>query len=162
MPSEDVLKIFAADPPMPKWVQDYYEDVILVDEKRLLESLATKHIVQVDEGTVMGERKVVIQEGKSAVEVEPSVWETWRKYEKRGKEEEKCRGYVVSAFIYQNCEAAEVSSCPSLTFFSNIPKSATLNPHQVQTRLNPRTILRLLNLEVEKTASGQIGRHCIS
>ena len=50
MPSEDVLKIFAPDPPMPKWVQDYYEEVILVDEKRLLESLATEHIVQVDEG----------------------------------------------------------------------------------------------------------------
>ena len=89
MPSEDVLKIFAPDPPMPKWVQDYYEEVILVDEKRLLESLATEHIVQVDEGTVMGERKVVIQDGKSMVEVEESVWETWRKYEKKGKEEEK-------------------------------------------------------------------------
>ena len=37
----------------------------------------------------MGERKVVIQDGKSVVEVEESVWETWRKYEKRGKEDEK-------------------------------------------------------------------------
>jgi hypothetical protein len=89
MPSEDVLKIIAPDPPMPKWVQDYYEEVILVDEKRLLESLATEHIVQVDEGIVMGERKVVIQDGKSVIEVEECVWETWRKYEKKGKEEEK-------------------------------------------------------------------------
>ena len=89
MRSEDVLKIFAPDPPMSKWVQDYYEEVILVDEKRLLGSLATEHIVQVDEGTVMGERKVVIQDGKSVVEVEESVWESWRKYEKRGKGEEK-------------------------------------------------------------------------
>jgi hypothetical protein len=87
--SEDVLKIFAPDPPMPKWVQDYYVEVILVDEKRLLESLATEHIVQVDEGTVLGERKIIIQDGKSVVEVEESVWDTWRMYEKKGKEEGK-------------------------------------------------------------------------
>ncbi len=42
MPSEDVLKILTPDPPMPKWVQDYYEEVISVDEKKLLESLATE------------------------------------------------------------------------------------------------------------------------
>lgn len=87
MPSEDVLKIFAPDPPMPQWKKDYYEEVILKDEKKLLESLATEHLVQVAEGTVSGERKVVIQGGKSVVPVDGSVWEVWREYEARGKKE---------------------------------------------------------------------------
>jgi hypothetical protein len=90
MPSEDVLKIFAPDPPMPQWVKEYYEEVILEDEKRLLESLAAEHIVQVEEGTVSGEKRVIIQGGKSVVQVEGGGgWETWRRYEERGKEAAK-------------------------------------------------------------------------
>ena len=69
---------------MPQWKKDYYAEVILKDERRLLESLATEHLVQVGEGTVKGERKVVIEDGKSLIEVEESVWEVWRGFEKRG------------------------------------------------------------------------------
>jgi hypothetical protein len=86
MPSEDVLKIFAPDLPMPKWKKEYYEEVILVDEKRLLESLATEHIVQVEEGAVSGEKRVIIQAGKSVIQVEEGIWEVWRGYEQRGKQ----------------------------------------------------------------------------
>jgi len=89
MRSEDVMKIFAPELPMPQWKKDYYEKVILKDEKRLLESLATEHLVQVGEGTVSGERRVVIEGGKSLIEVEESVWELWREYEKSGAEGEK-------------------------------------------------------------------------
>ncbi|KAE9363626.1 hypothetical protein N431DRAFT_431827 [Stipitochalara longipes BDJ] len=89
MRSEDVLKIFAPDSPMPQWKKDYYEEVILQDEKRLLESLATEHLVQVGEGTVSGERRMVIQGGKSVIEVEESIWEVWRRYEAREKGGEK-------------------------------------------------------------------------
>jgi hypothetical protein len=80
-----VLKIFAPGNPMAQWKQDYYEEVILKDEKRLLISLATEHILQVDEGTVSGEKRVVIQDGKSVIEIPESIWEVWRGYEERGK-----------------------------------------------------------------------------
>ena len=83
------MKIFAPELPMPQWKKDYYEKVILKDEKRLLESLATEHLVQVGEGTVSGERRVVIEGGKSLIEVEERVWELWREYEKSGAEGEK-------------------------------------------------------------------------
>lgn len=59
------------------------------DEKRLLESLATEDLVQVAEGTVSGEREVVIEGGKSLVEFDESIWEVWRTYEKRGDERGK-------------------------------------------------------------------------
>jgi hypothetical protein len=86
IPSEDVLKIFAPDPPMPQWKKRYYEEVILKDEKRLLESLATEHLVQVGEGTVKGKRRVVIEGGESRIEVEAEVWRVWRGYEAREEE----------------------------------------------------------------------------
>jgi hypothetical protein len=89
IPSEDVLKIFAPDPPMPQWKKDYYEEVILKDEKRLLESLATEHLVQVGEGTVNGVRRVVIEGGESRIDVEEEVWRVWRGYEARGEEDGK-------------------------------------------------------------------------
>jgi len=85
MRSEDVLKIFAPDMPMPRWKREYYEEVILRDEKRLLVSFATEHLVQVGEGTVSGERRMVIQDGKIVIQVEEGVWEVWRGYEERGK-----------------------------------------------------------------------------
>jgi hypothetical protein len=89
MRSEDVLKIFAPDTPMPRWKKEYYEEVILRDEKRLLVSLATEHLVQVGEGTVSGERRMIIQDGKSVIQVEEGVWEVWRGYEERRKGDRK-------------------------------------------------------------------------
>jgi hypothetical protein len=85
MRSEDVLKIFAPDTPMPSWKREYYEEVILRDEKRLLVSLAMEHLVQVGEGTVSGERRMIIQDGKSVIQIEEGVWEVWRGYEERRK-----------------------------------------------------------------------------
>ena len=45
--------------------------------------------MQVAEGTVSGEREVVIEGGKSLVEFDESIWEVWRTYEKRGDERGK-------------------------------------------------------------------------
>jgi hypothetical protein len=74
-----------ADPgKVPKYVMDYYAEVVLVDEKRFLVSVATEHMKRVEPGTVRGERRVVIQDGKSLVEIPEGIWEVWREYEKRG------------------------------------------------------------------------------
>lgn len=86
MPPQEVLD---APSTLPKWKQDYYREVILVDEKRFLVSAALEHIFRVGPGTVEGERRVVIREGKALVEVGEEVWRVWREYERRGKEEEE-------------------------------------------------------------------------
>lgn len=65
------------------------EEVVLVDERRFLVSEAAKHFVLVDLGTVKGERKVVIENGRCMIDVLKSVWVVWRKYEKRGEKERK-------------------------------------------------------------------------
>ena len=72
---------------MPKWKEDYYREVILPDEKRFLVSAALEHIFQVGPGTMRGDRRVVIQEGKAVVEVGEEVWRVWREYERRGETE---------------------------------------------------------------------------
>jgi hypothetical protein len=82
MPAQEILD---SPPPMPKWKEDYYREVILVDERRFLASEALAHIRRVGPGTVRGVRKVVIQEGKVLIEVPESVWAVWRGYEDRGK-----------------------------------------------------------------------------
>jgi hypothetical protein len=74
-----------ADPgKVPKYVMDYYAEVVLVDEVRFLVSAAREHLKRVEPGTVVGDRRVVIQDGKSLIEIPESVWEVWREYEKRG------------------------------------------------------------------------------
>ena len=82
MPPHDMLD---NPPAMPKWKKDYYEEVILVDERRFLFSEALAHIKRVDPKTVTGDKRVVIEDGKSLVHVPESVWEVWRGYEKRGE-----------------------------------------------------------------------------
>ncbi|KFY38589.1 hypothetical protein V495_06478 [Pseudogymnoascus sp. VKM F-4514 (FW-929)] len=84
LPPQEVLD---APSQMPKWKEDYYRDVILPDEKRFLVSAALEHIFRVGPGTVRGERKVVIREGKAVIEVGEEVWRVWREYEKRGEKE---------------------------------------------------------------------------
>lgn len=73
----------------PPWVQAYYREVVLEDEKRFLLSEALLHMKVVDPGLVNGERKVIIQDGKCVIEVADNVWRLWREYEARGKEEEE-------------------------------------------------------------------------
>ena len=85
MPAQEILD---NPSPMPKWKEDYYREVILPDERRFLVSEALEHIYRVPPQSVKGERKVVIDEGKVLVEVPESVWEVWRGYESRGKEED--------------------------------------------------------------------------
>ncbi|KUJ17194.1 uncharacterized protein LY89DRAFT_782376 [Mollisia scopiformis] len=91
MPSEDVLKIWALSTLVPQWKQDYYDEVIRADEIRLLGMLAHEQILQVGPGTVKGERKILIKDGKAVVEVPEGAWEVWRTYEKRGEGLEKSR-----------------------------------------------------------------------
>lgn len=85
MPPQEVLD---APSQLPKWKQDYYREVILVDEKRFLVSAALEHIFRVKPGTVKGERRVVVREEKALVEVGEEVWRVWREYERRGEREE--------------------------------------------------------------------------
>ncbi len=86
MPPQEMLD---HPPPMPAWKQAYYDEVIKVDERRFLVSEALEHIYRVGPGSVEGERKVVIDEGKPVIEVPEGVWEVWREYEKRGEKEGK-------------------------------------------------------------------------
>jgi hypothetical protein len=86
MPPQEILD---NPPSMPKWKEDYYLEVILVDEKRFLVSGALEHIFRVPPGSVEGERKVVIEDGKVKIEVGEEIWKVWREYEERGKLEGK-------------------------------------------------------------------------
>jgi hypothetical protein len=59
----------------------YFREVILVDERRFLVSEALKHVRRVDAGTVVGERKVIIDGGKVVCELdygsEDKVWTSY-------------------------------------------------------------------------------------
>lgn len=66
--------------------------VLLFPDPRI--SLENSHqflfqITRVPPQTVKGERKVVIDAGKSLIEVKDEVWKVWREYEAREKEEEE-------------------------------------------------------------------------
>ena len=91
MPSQSDLAAFPP-PTLAKWKLDYYQQVILVDERRFLVSEAMEHIHRVPPMTVEGTRKVVIREGKCLIDVPELVWEVWRLYEEWGKAEEKRGG----------------------------------------------------------------------
>ncbi len=86
MPSLSDLAAFPP-PTLAKWKLDYYQQVILVDERRFLVSEAVDHIHRVPPMTVEGTRKVVIHDGKCLIDVPETVWEVWRLYEERGKGE---------------------------------------------------------------------------
>lgn len=81
MPAQELLDM---PTPMPKWKDDYYKEIILSDERRFLVSEALEHILRVDPGTVTGEKKVIIENGKCLVEVKEEIWKVWREYEIRG------------------------------------------------------------------------------
>ena len=67
-----------------EWVMDYYREVVLVDELRFLVSNAGAHMRVLGAGSVGGETRVVIEGGKSVIEVGEGAWGVWREYEKRG------------------------------------------------------------------------------
>ncbi|KAG4436982.1 hypothetical protein IFR05_007552 [Cadophora sp. M221] len=87
LPSPSALA--ASTAATPKWVQAYYDDVVKADERRFLVSEALEHIVRVPPGSVQGLVRVVIQEGRSLVQVPEEAWAVWREYEGRGREEEE-------------------------------------------------------------------------
>ncbi|KAH8797935.1 hypothetical protein F5884DRAFT_814120 [Xylogone sp. PMI_703] len=72
----------------PAWVSAYYQEVVLVDEKRFLVSEARLHFKRVGPGQVRGERRVVIKDGKCMILVSDEVWRVWREYEARGREDQ--------------------------------------------------------------------------
>jgi hypothetical protein len=86
MPAEDVFKIWAPSTPVPQWKQDYFNEVILKDEIRLLGGLGHDQILQVGPETVHGERKVLIKDGKATFDIPESACELWRSYETRGEQ----------------------------------------------------------------------------
>jgi hypothetical protein len=61
----------------------YYREVVLVDERRFLVSEALEHVKMVDAGTVAGDLKVIIENGKVVYgldyEENEKVWETYVK-----------------------------------------------------------------------------------
>lgn len=59
--------------------RDYYRKVILADEKRFLVSLALEHLVRVDARTVVGDKRVLIENGKACVELDEDakIWDEW-------------------------------------------------------------------------------------
>ena len=73
----------------PSWVSAYHREVVLVDERRFLVSEAQLHYKRVGPGLVSGERRVVIQDGRCVIAVGEEVWQVWREYEARGREEEQ-------------------------------------------------------------------------
>jgi hypothetical protein len=90
--SEALLEALTNAGTPPKWVMEYYREVILVDERRFLVSNAGEHLKGVEPGTVRGEKRVVIEGGVSVVEVPEGVWSVWSEYERRGTSQDGCEG----------------------------------------------------------------------
>ncbi|RDW58388.1 hypothetical protein BP5796_12318 [Coleophoma crateriformis] len=67
------------------WRDQYYREVVLPDERRFLESEALNHIKIVDGGSVVGDTKVVIEDGKVLIDVPDEVWKAWQEYVDRWK-----------------------------------------------------------------------------
>jgi hypothetical protein len=63
---------------------DYYKEVVIVDEKRFWDREAAEWFKRVEPGTVEGDRRVIIEGGKSLIEVPEEVMGIWREFEKRG------------------------------------------------------------------------------
>lgn len=82
--SPELITVMTTGTGCPKWVLDYYKEVILVDEKRCLGSAALEHGVGVAADMVRGRREVVIRDGKALVDVGEEARGVWREYEGRG------------------------------------------------------------------------------
>jgi hypothetical protein len=65
----------------------YHARVIVPDEKRFLVSEALEHILRVDEGTVLGERRVIIEGGRAVVEVDPEAVKRWKEFDENNEVE---------------------------------------------------------------------------
>jgi hypothetical protein len=58
---------------------DYYQKVILPDERAFLMSEALQHLRWMDPGTVVGDKVVIIEDGKAMIDCEETmgVWKGW-------------------------------------------------------------------------------------
>lgn len=76
----------AARSPDEAWKSQYYREVILVDERRFLLSEALLHLKRLEPGAVMGgDKRVIIEDGKSLIHVPADVMEVWNSYVRRGE-----------------------------------------------------------------------------
>jgi hypothetical protein len=74
-----------ADKSIPKWVREYYQEIVLVDERRILVSEAMVHMRPIEEGNVQGTRWEIMKDGEVMIEVDEEKIGVWRGYENRGK-----------------------------------------------------------------------------
>jgi hypothetical protein len=58
---------------------DYYQKVILPDERAFLLSEALDHLRRVDGGTIVGDKVVIIQDGKAMIDFEEDM-KTWKEW----------------------------------------------------------------------------------
>ncbi|KAK5196697.1 hypothetical protein LTR99_005489 [Exophiala xenobiotica] len=58
---------------------DYYQKVILPDERAFLMSEALQHLRWMDPGTVVGDKVVIIEDGKAMIDCEETmgIWKDW-------------------------------------------------------------------------------------
>lgn len=71
--------------PDPEWLNDYYREVVMVDEKRFLDRDAEVWFKRVEPGTVEGKKRVIVEGGKSLIEIPEQVIRVWKEYEERGQ-----------------------------------------------------------------------------
>lgn len=64
------LKFKAVRPEGPEGGNKYFQELVLADERKFLLSEALEHYKIVDCGTVMGDRKVIIEDGKVVYELD--------------------------------------------------------------------------------------------
>jgi hypothetical protein len=68
---------------MQGWLSHpYFVDIILADEKNFLISPAYSHAKMLADGTVQGDRKVMIEDGKAVVDYEDGL-KAWKEWEAR-------------------------------------------------------------------------------
>ncbi|RDI85895.1 hypothetical protein Vi05172_g4149 [Venturia inaequalis] len=63
------LKFKDPKPEGPEGANRYFQDIVLADERKFLVSEALEHYKMVDGGTVTGDRKVIIEDGKVVYEL---------------------------------------------------------------------------------------------
>ncbi|KAH8646982.1 hypothetical protein BGZ60DRAFT_391607 [Tricladium varicosporioides] len=80
--SPELLAMLSGTSEAPAWVVKYYKEVVLADEVRFLESLAMEHVLQVPGGTVEGDRKTIIQDGKAVIDIPETDMDVWKRYER--------------------------------------------------------------------------------
>ncbi|TGO60034.1 hypothetical protein BOTNAR_0152g00060 [Botryotinia narcissicola] len=75
--------------PEPAWKAAYYHDIIVPDELKLLVSEASEHVKIVEKtGIVTGERKAIIENGKSEIKIDKDVMRVWEEYQRKGEKGE--------------------------------------------------------------------------